>query len=202
MIKIPVVLTKSQQALTIANYLPGGSVFGAAKVTGTNIRNLLLAFANELLQADFLISKFRIDIVPDETEHFIDEWEKAVGIPDSCFDGSGTDIERRLAIVVKLASLGIQTDSDFITLAAKFGLVVTVESGAVHGTFPYELPIKIYATEKIARFTIIVRPLTIIGETFIYTFPLTFGTKTLGIVLCIFDKVKPANVDVVFEDPI
>lgn len=202
MSNLPVVLTKTQQAQTIANYLPGGKIFGAKNVSGTNIRKLLVGFANELLQVDALISKFRVDIVPDTTEHFIDEWESALGIPDDCFNGKGSDTSRRLAIVLKLAALGIQTNSDFVALAAKFGVAITVESGSVHGCFPFQFPIKFYPSAKAARFTIVVRPIETIGDTFTYTFPINFGSEELGIIACLFDKLKPANVEVVFENPL
>lgn len=199
MSRIPIVLTKSQQATTIANYLPGGKAFATSNISGTTIRKLLLAFADELMRADSLIALFRIDTVPDATKKFISEWEAALGIPDECFGGTGTDIDRRLAIVSKLSAYGVQTDQDFIDVAAKFGIVITVESGSVHGVFPYRFPMKLYASERDARFTIVIRTALVETDTFTYTFPISFGSDELGIIACIFNKIKPANVDVVFE---
>ncbi len=195
----PIVLTKSQQAQTIANYLPGGRVFASKNFATSDLRKLLFGFSNELLRVDNLIAIFREDTVPDRTQFFIDEWEAALGIPDSCFDGKGTNDERRLAIITKLASLGAQTADDFINLAATFGVTVTIESGSVHGTFPYTFPIKFYSSARAARFTIIVRSPLFILETFPYTFPIMFGPDKLSIIECLFNKIKPANVDVVFE---
>lgn len=196
----PIVLTKSQQAQTLANYLPGGRIFASKDFTTSELRKLLFGFSNELLRVDNLLSIFREDTVPDRTQHFIDGWESALGIPDSCFDGKGTDENRRLAIVTKLAALGAQTTDDFVNLAATFGVTVTVESGSVHGTFPYTFPIKFYPSAKVARFTIVVRSPLFILETFPYTFPIMFGPDELGIIECLFNKIKPANVQVVFEE--
>ena len=199
-VKLPITLTKEQQAQTLANYLPGGRVFAAKNLSGSNLRKLLRGLAEELLRVDSIVRLFRKDTVPDETRHFIDEWESAVGIPDSCFKGTGTDEKRRLAITAKLAALGVQIDSDFVDLAAKFGVSITVESGSVHGCFPFVFPIKFYPSARDARFTLVVRPTETIGDTFTYTFPIAFGTEELGIIQCLFRKVKPANVNVVFED--
>jgi len=195
----PIVLSKEQQAQTIANYLPSGRVFSAKNLPDTVLRKLLLGFANELLRVDSLIAIFREDTVPDQTEFFIPEWERALGIPDDCFDGKGDDDSRRLSIITKLASLGIQTDPDFVALAAKFGVTVTVEGGSIHGLFPFKFPIKFYASPRDARFTLVVRPSPGAGDSFTYTFPIKFGSSGLSIVECLFNKVKPANVNVVFE---
>lgn len=198
-----VVLSKEQQANTIANYLPGGRAFSVKNLSGSSLRNLLLGWAEELIRIDEILAIFREDTVPSDTQFFIDEWEQALAIPDDCFRSiSGTDEERRLAIVTKLAALGIQTDPDFVGLAAKFGISVTVESGSIHGLFPYTFPITFYATPRDARFTLVVRPTIPIGPSFTYTFPIQFGSQDLATITCLFDMLKPANVNVVFENPV
>jgi len=201
MSNIPVVLSKQQQAQTIANYLPGGKAFAAKNIVSTNIRKLLLGFAREFLKVDALIALFRVDTVPDMTEFYISEWEKAVGIPDSCFSVVGTDDERRLHIVIKLGCSNLQTAEEFVAFALKFDIPIEVESGSVHGAFPFVFPIKFYPSGEAATHTIIVRATVPIGETFPYTFPITFGTNDFALLECLFDKIKPANVEVVFENP-
>ena len=197
----PIVRTKEEQAQTLANYLPSGRAFGAKNLSTSNIRNLLRGFSNELIIVDNFIKLFRTDIVPGQTQFFLEEWERVVGIPDHCFDGKGTILERRTAVVLKLAALGIQTNSDFVRLAETFGLSVTVTSGSVTSTiFPWIFPVKFYATDKAARFTIVVTPIETIGETFTYTFPIPFGTENLVILKCLFNEFRPANVEVVFQN--
>lgn len=202
MSNLPVVLTRQQQAQTISNHMPGGRVFVAKDLTGTVIRKFLLALADELMRVDSSIAEYRKDNVPDTTEFFIDEWEKALGIPDDCFDGTGTNEERRLAITTKLAGFGARTNQDYVDLAANFGITVTVESGAVHGTFPFVFPIKFYSSAIVARFTLVVRPSSVILPTFPYIFPIVFSDQDLEQIECLFNKVKPANVEVVFENPL
>lgn len=198
-IKIPIIRTKQQQAQTIANYLPGGKVFAAKNIIGTNIRKLLLGFAVEVMRIDSLIALFRRDTVPDTTENFLDEWESALGIPDSCLTGLGDSVQRRLEILIKLAGYGLQTAQDFVDLAAKFNIVITAEGGANRGIYG-GLPAISFGSDKEARFTLVITPEAAIGEAFTYTFPITFGTQNLATLECLFEKLKPANVQLYYEN--
>lgn len=198
MANLPVVLTKQQQAQTLANYMPSGKAFAAKNIVGSVLRKLLLGFATEILRVDTWIALFRTDTVPDQTKNFISEWESALGIPDSCFKGTGTDTARRLAIEIKLAGQGVQTAQDFVDLADKFGISITAESGSLHYIHG-ALPFKDYPDEKTARNTLVIKPTEAIGAAFPYTFPIVFGTSELATLECLFRKLKPANVDLVFE---
>jgi hypothetical protein len=197
--KIPIVLTQQQQAQTIANYLPGGKIFGAKNIIGSTIRKLLLGFSVESLRIDSLIALFRKDTVPDTTQNFMDEWESALGIPDSCFSGNGSNDQRRLEILVKLAGYGLQTAQDFIDLAAKFGVTINAEGGAHRGIYG-GLPEIVFGSDKEARFTLVIAPIDNIGEKFPYEFPITFGTQDLATMECLFQKLKPANVQLMYEN--
>jgi len=199
MIKYPIVLTKSQQAQTIANYLPTGKIFAAKNIIGSTLRKLLLGFANEILRVDEIIALFRRDTIPDSTEYFLDEWEAAVGIPDSCLTGLGDSVQRRLEILIKLAGYGVQTAQDFVDLAAKFNIVITAEGGANRGIYG-GLPAISFGSNKEARFTLVITPIDNIGEAFTYTFPITFGTQDLATLECLFQKLKPANVQLYYEN--
>lgn len=193
-------LTLEQQARTLANYFSPGRAFGSVSVPGTVANDLLLGLAQELLRSEALMQEFRDEILPDETVLFIDEWESAVGIPDDCFPGSGSIVERRTHVLVKLASLGVQTAADFEALAALLGVSVTVIAGSVHGTFPYVFPMIFLGDGRAARHTIIVDSPTGAASVFPYTFPITFEESGLSLVECLFRKLKPANVDIKFVD--
>jgi uncharacterized protein YmfQ (DUF2313 family) len=201
MAELPIVLTKQQQAQTFANYLPSGKIFGGKNVISTKIRKLLLGFATEVLRVDEVIKLFRRDTVPDTTENFIDEWEAALGIPDSCLTGTGTSVQRRIEFLIKLAGYGVQTAQDFIDLALRFGIVIGAEGGANRGIYGKEPTIS-FGSDKEARFTLVIAPIENIGEKFTYTFPITFGTKDLSTLECLFNKLKPANVQLFYENEI
>ncbi len=194
----PIILTEQQQAQTVANYLPGGRAFAAKNIITSNIRKLILGLAKEFVKIDALIALFRKDTRPDTTKNFIAEWESALGIPDACFPASGDNTERRLHIIIKLARYGVQTAQDFIDLAALFGISIEAESGSLHYIHG-ALPFKNYPDDKTARNTLVIRPTEVIGASFPYTFPIVFGTSELATLECLFNKLKPANVDLVFE---
>lgn len=188
------------QTEVLANYLPPGRAFGARRLDGTVTRLLLEGLAGEMLRSTDLIVEFRDEILPDETILMIEEWESAVGIPDDCFtDTAGSIDERRRNVLAKLVSLGVQTAADFVALAALFGIAATVKGGASHGAFPYDFPMIFFPDSRTAHHTILV-DLDQTSSVFPYTFPLTFDSAELALVTCLFNKVKPANVDLLFID--
>ncbi len=187
-------LTIEQQTGTLAQYLPGGRAFGSKDIPNSVLRSLLSGLAQEIYRADGYIDLLRTDVVPDNTVFFIDEWESALGIPDDCFNGQGTDSERRLDIIVKLASMGIQSEEDFEALALKYGVVVDVVPGKIAEAEPSIT----FPDDKTARHTIVINFLTAVPTKFTYTFPINFGTEIFAILECLFTKLKPANCDLLF----
>lgn len=188
-----------QYTNSLAAYLPGDELFVSKSIDGSTLRKLLRGFAGELFRCNGLIKEYSEEIIPDETVKFISEWESAVGIPDDCFPGTGDIETRRLHVLVKLASLGVQTAQDFIDLAALFGITVNIVPGIRAVTFPLLFPVTFFETEKEARFTIIVQFLEQDVDRFPFTFPVIFGTEEIGILECLFNKLKPANVNVLFQ---
>lgn len=190
-------LTIEQQTSTLARYLPGGRAFGSKDLPSSVLRSLLSGLAQEIYRADGYIDLLRTDIVPDNTVFFIDEWESALGIPDDCFKGQGTDAERRLDITVKLASMGIQTETDFEALALKYGVTVEVLPGR---TAEAAEPSITFPDIRTARHTIVINFQSLTLPKFPYTYPIAFGTELFGVLECLFNKLKPANCDLLFTN--
>ena len=115
--------TPEEMLLSMTRYLPGGELFEAAYVPGSNFNSLLAGLSGVLLDADNFIYLYNTQFIPDKTTVFIEEWESALGIPDDCFliSPGDTNESRRLNILVKLASLGVQTVNDFERLATIIG---------------------------------------------------------------------------------
>lgn len=180
-----------QHTNAIAAYLPNGPLFAAKIKAGTVFRQLLTGIAEEVLNAEAYLKELQDDFIPDTTVKFIEEWESVLGIPDDCFLATGDTDERRRDILIKLASLGVQTADDFVALAALFGIVVTVESGKAVNQPPA-------ASDKEQRFTIVVTFTVEAANQFPLTFPFTFGDEVIAIVECLFSKLKPANCNVLF----
>ncbi len=188
-----------QYTNSLADYLPGGCLFASASVSNSNFRKLLRGMAGELFRSNGLLKEYSEQIIPDQTVKFIEEWESSLGIPDDCFSGTGTLTERRRDILVKLASLGVQTAQDFVDLATTFGITVTVGPGINEITFPLTFPVVMFSTLKDARFTIVVRFTVEAANRFPLVFPITFGSGEIAILECLFTKLKPANCNIIFQ---
>lgn len=184
---------------SLAAYLPGGELFASRSIRDSNFRKLLRGVAGELFRANGLLREYSPGIIPDETTKFIEEWESALGIPDSCFSGVGDINSRRLAVLTKLASIGVQTAQDFVELGATFGVTVQVRSGAENGVFPLVFPVILFDSAKDARFTLIITFVVTAINRFPFTFPFIFGDTGIGILECLFTHLKPANCDIIFE---
>ena len=186
-----------EYADSLAAYMPGGILFTAKSIQDTNFRKLLRGMAGELFRANGLLREY--DILPDKTEKFIGEWESTLGIPDSCFTGTGTLDERRRDVLVKLAALGVQTDTDFEELGLLFGVEVNIKSGVEEITFPLTFPVLMFSTLTDARFTIVVEFMVEAANRFPLVFPIVFGSGEIAILECLFTKLKPANCDIIFQ---
>lgn len=190
--------TKEDITNSAAAFLPNGRIFAAKNEVNTNLRNFLNGLSVELFRVDEQMNLMSEDYDINLTVQFIGQWESAVGIPDTCFDGTGTLETRRQNILAKLAMMNLTTAQDFIDLAALFGVVVTITPGAVVGTFPMIFPLLLFDTAKEAKFTMIVEFETEL-ETFPLTFPIPFGESIIGLVRCLFNKLRPANVQIIYQ---
>ena len=192
--------SKSRHADSLAAYLPGGRLFESARITDTNFRNLLLGLAGELFTAEGYLKTVSNEYDINTTTLLIEEWEGALGIPDTCFAADGTIEDRRRDILVKLASLGVQTEEDFEGLGAIFGVSVTITPGFdVSSTFPMTFPFIFFDSTKDSRFTIVVDFTVEKASRFPLTFPFTFGSDEISVLECLFNRLKPANCDIIFR---
>ncbi len=179
-----------QFAQSISNHMPGGILFSAKNLVDSNLYNLILGSAVEFKKAYRYLFDFVDNTIPDRTVLLLEEWEKAVGIPDDCFPATGTTAERSNHVLVKLAALGVQTEQDFIDLADVFGISVSVSNGADD--------VAPGAPNLTDMFTLIIT-LNSGGPTFPFTFPIPFGNDTQAIITCLFTNLKPANCRVIYR---
>lgn len=189
----------TEHARTLAAYLPNGKTFEGKNILGSNFHQLLRGLAGEMTVAEGYLLTLEKEYFPDETVLFLDEWERALGIPDDCFPGTGSIDERRIHILVKLTSLGVQTAQDFIDLAALFGITVSVEPASEHARFPYTFPILLLGVAS-AKYTILVTFTVTVANEFPLTFPFTFGDPIIAVLKCLYSKLKPANCELIFVE--
>lgn len=184
----------------LVSYLPNGKIFAAKNIEGTNLRKLYTAFSQEFYRLQDKIYEISNEDDLENTTNLIDEWESALGIPDSCFSNVGTSIQqRRKQIVAKFAKMNITTEQDWIDLAKFFGYDIEIIHPIANSGFDYTFDFYFF-DNKTARFTMIIKFLNIPQpeDVFDCTFDFTFSDNN-NVVICLFEHLKPANVQLIYE---
>jgi uncharacterized protein YmfQ (DUF2313 family) len=204
--------TREEHTKIIGDYFPGGRIFGCKNDADANLYKLNYGVAETQRQLEDILFQLYAQYDFRTTENFIDEWEAAVGFPDDCFPVKSVIADRQRNVLAKWLAEGTQTADDFIELAALFGITAVITPGIeVTATFPLTFPV-IFVDEFAFPYTF---PLTFTEganprfqmyvqftgadlEEFTYTFPMTLGSVEIGILECLFRKLAPANVQVIF----
>ena len=193
------IFDRNEQTAILANYMPNDDVFAGKINETTKLHKFLFGFSetnrriNESLEVTFDEYDFRI------TTDFLNEWESMLGIPDSCFPGTGTIAQRRTDVIAKFLADGTQTTDDFKAIAALYGIVINIKSGISEvDVFPFTFPIE-FPDVKTARFTMIIEFVVEESLRFPLIFPIPFGDDDITKLECLFRKLAPANVDVIFR---
>ena len=74
--------TQEEQATSLAQYLHNGKIFQLKNVAGSLLRKLLLGWSVELQRTEQKIKETSLNHDIFETTLLIEEWERALGIPD------------------------------------------------------------------------------------------------------------------------
>jgi hypothetical protein len=193
--------SSARNTQSLANYMPGGPLFRAKNIGGSNLRRLLQSFTLELGRVEGKLEELADEYYIAETSNLIVEWENALGIPDECFKTTDASIElRRKQVIAKLALMNLTSAPDFVALAAFFGVRVEILNGADVGDFfPMTFPFFLFGSIKEAKFTMIVHFLDIERPTnaFPVTFPFKFELSEAQFILCLFNELKPVPVNIV-----
>lgn len=106
--------------------LPRGRVWprDPASVQGMLAAGIGAVYEQQMARSDYLLT----DANPAFTYELMPEWESTLGLPDPCAGSSPTVQQRRGQILARLAGVGGQATSYFITLAADLGYDVTVSN--------------------------------------------------------------------------
>lgn len=180
-----------EHADALGSFMPGGPLFEAKNIQDSNFRRLLRGFAGELFTAEGYITTFDEEYSPLTTVLFIEEWERALGIPDDCFSANGDINERRTHVLTKLASLGVQTVADFVALGSILGKTITVEPLDTMGSPPEPI------TFPDARYTIVITGAGLVSGLPPYDVPFIPGSSE-STLECLFHKIKPVNCKIIF----
>ncbi|MGH7027939.1 YmfQ family protein [Brevundimonas sp.] len=89
---------------------------------------VLEGVAAELARADERGRDLMVQTDPRVVTEMLADWEQAWGLPDGCVSAEPTEAGRRLALHQRVASLGGQSASYYVGLAAMLGYDVDVET--------------------------------------------------------------------------
>jgi uncharacterized protein YmfQ (DUF2313 family) len=192
--------TKDDQADSLAHYLPQGELYEAKWIDGTNLRKMLRALASELQRYQTILEDTATEYDLSKTQALLNEWEKALGIPSTCFnDYEFTNDQRRTHLLMMLNDLHDNSLDGMVNLAAKLGYTIKVEPCSTHGLFPAAFPIYLFPSGKDAKFSIIIHmPAEDANVGFQYAFPIKFIRPDNRLLRCLFNRMKPANVEIFF----
>lgn len=196
--------TLEQHTQAFTQYLPSDKVFAAKNFDGSNLRKLFKGLSGELVRVDQIFQSVwdGTNLLETNDPDYMAAWESAVGIPNSYFTQttSLTMDQRRNQVLIQLRSLGVLTAQDFIDLAALLGITITISPGTEISGFPLVFPFVFFASTTAARFTMVVNaPVSLSPYSFPMTFPLTFSSDESNILETLFNILKPANTQIIFN---
>jgi len=191
--------TKAEQTDVLAQYLRDDRLHLAKNIEGSNLRKVLTGLACQWLRFRDKVNEVSNEYDINQTTALIEEWERVVGIPDDCFSNTGSLEDRRRNILVKLAGVNVSTAKQFEDLAQTFGFDVTVSNGVDEAVLPATLPLILLDPDE-APFTIIVTLNQSLQPTGLpLELPFELTDQAPEILECLFDKLKPANTQIIFR---
>jgi uncharacterized protein YmfQ (DUF2313 family) len=152
---------------------------------------------------EFLLFDDKIKYVKSQydiynTIDLIEEWEKMVGIPNSCVPIARTLEERRNNVLSKFITQECTTKSQFELIAKTLGFDINVMAGADLTRFPLKFPI-MFASSEVSPFLIIVNLSDKYKKTFPFDFPVPFQASAPDILSCFFERLKPAHTKIIYR---
>jgi len=191
--------TQQEQARVLANYLRNDNLHEAKNKEESNLYKVLLGLAEGWLDfrenANDIIDNYNIN----NSLLLIDEWEKAVGIPDDVFSVA-SDIEtRRKNVLLKIAGSKAETKEQFENIAQILGFNIQVEPAFQYCKFTYTFPV-LLVSQGSKPFIIVVNiDKSFKPNGFPFTFTFKFSTSSVNILKLFFNKIKPSNTIIVFR---
>jgi uncharacterized protein YmfQ (DUF2313 family) len=194
--------TNDEIVNSLAQGLPKGRLFQAAGINGSNLRRLLTGLAIEIerIEDKLINGIYESYFINENKDGLLEVWESILGIPDSCFTIiNKTRDERIEQVLAKLRMQYVVTEQDFIDFASILGFTVTIEQGIEIGTFPMTFPFPLGSPKEL-RFTMLVNlEASLAPLSFPYTFPLEFSSDSSNLIVCLFEKMKPANTSIIYN---
>lgn len=121
----PISFEVASYARQLKHLLPPGAALDAPR--DSLISKCLTAIADELARVDARGVTLIEEWDPTTTLELLEDWERILGLPDSCITEIPDSVaDRRTAVLNKLVTRGGQSPQFYIDLCASLGLTVTI----------------------------------------------------------------------------
>jgi len=191
-------ITLSQQAKGLAAFFPQGKVFANINIPSSNMGKFIEALAAEIKKTYDAMNTLSDDYDLLVTDELLPQWESSLNIPDGCFQANGDKAERRLHVLLKFAKMNVQTAPQMAQLAVALGFAdVTIQPLREMALPPYNVPF-FPSSSPSSRYVIVVFATNAVTDIPPYDVPFTPAADNTSLLKCIFDVIKPANVQVIY----
>lgn len=198
---------------TLLAHLPPGVAWLAFRIRDKVASKLFEGFAKSYEDASTALCNLFTEVDYRTAIDLIGEWEEAVSLPDSCLPEASTLEQRRAWVRFRLDKRRWSTAQDWKDLAALFDLDIAITPGwyvqepalyAIHFPGRYDL------FPKLGRFRVYINVRG--AQPFGYDYgvqgrgpgyPVPYGyEEQYAQFKCIIERVKPANVVVIWDHPL
>lgn len=197
---------------TLWAHLPFGYAWDAFRTAGKVAYRLLQSLAFGYRDASQALCNLARELDYRTTVELIDEWETSVSLPDACLPSGATLEQRRAWVRFRLDKRRWSTAQDWHDLAALYGLTIRITPGwLIQKPALYDAcyPKRYDLFPRLGRFRVYVDVTNIAFGGYPYDgtvdpdykYPIPYGTtdKWFSAFRCIIERVKPANVVVLWN---
>lgn len=199
---------------TLLRHTSLGVAWEAFRIVGKNAYRLYQSFSGSLDDATAEICRLHHEIDPRTTTELIGEWETALSLPDPCLPVVASLEERRARVMFRLSKRRWTTAQDWHDLAAIFGLKIVITPGwyvQKPALYAATYPKRYDRFPKLGRFRVYINILGYEafgydygaeGRAQGYPFPYGLPDENFSLFKCMIERVRPANVIVIWNAPI
>ena len=184
----------------IARHLPIGRLTESVFITGTRFRRYFTAFGKATQLYVGKLNEIACEHGLKDTTAFITDWERALGINQSCGGVQGDIETRRARLCTRLALENATTLGEYNALLEALGFEAEITPAWDLYAFPMTFPIRFFETAQHVRYTLRIRSRTeFTNLPFPLTFPIPFGVSQNEFLECILRQVAPCYVHLIFD---
>lgn len=166
-------------------------ILNDTSITTSLFGRLLSVFAEELARAETRAFTLLQESTPGLSTELLDSWEGQAGLPGPCSNSLDlTILERQLAVHAKLFTENQTVTKEYlIEYASILGFTIAIDEGGI-ATEPFIVGVARVGRNRLGGY----------GVENQITITVTSGSGNLEQLQCVFSKLKPAHVIIVWVD--